>query len=449
MLLAPALLAQAPRLIELNKGESERFGSRTIRLIDVRERTEPYFEPTDGGRILQAVTAADVTVEVDDVRRTFTGGPCRLPVEVNGVSLLLGVTRGWSGGIAPDRLDKDVRLEVRPAGIPWYEPERFRFPIRDYRWRVMNYQHTYLALAVNQSRLYYHRGEDFGMIPDVEQALALAASTVLQVPGPRGDGASNSIFLQGWGDLFFRYAHMNTPRILPDVTRGARLVPGQVMGLTGNTWRGGPVSDPHLHIEARAGGPEGSFVNSFPLIVAAYRRSYPEESLPVAGGWRHVFAGDTVELDGSLSIAANMRTIKRSEWTFTDGMRATGAIVARRYPTAGTYSERLTITDDHGQQFSDLVEVFVLSREQKHMPPYAWINYYPVRRVRRGTNVIFVTRFARMKDVRIDFGDGTDPVAWEETVSHVYRKAGTYFVRVTGDDSGSGAGVFQVRVVVN
>ena len=80
------------------------------------------------------------------------------------------------------------------------------------------------------------------------------------------------------------------------------------MGLTGNTWRGAPVRDPHLHLEARDATTD-IFRNSFPMIVAAYRASYSGESMPIAGGWRHLLGGENVTLDGSLSLPGEGRRI--------------------------------------------------------------------------------------------------------------------------------------------
>jgi hypothetical protein len=72
-------------------------------------------------------------VDVDGVTGKITGGPFRMPVAVNGISLLAGCTRGWTGGIEPDALTKDVRLEACDASRPWCSGGRLAFPVRNYR----------------------------------------------------------------------------------------------------------------------------------------------------------------------------------------------------------------------------------------------------------------------------------------------------------------------------
>jgi PKD repeat protein len=53
-----------------------------------------------------------------------------------------------------------------------------------------------------------------------------------------------------------------------------------------------------------------------------------------------------------------------------------------------------------------------------------------------------------MKDVTIDFGDGQSQ-AYALNTTHRYAKPGVYKVTVRGQDSGSGPGVFHVRVFVD
>lgn len=440
----------APLLLELDRGESAPVAlangaQRTVKLLDYREYTEPYYESANK-RIVQAVVSADVTVDVDGVTKTITGGPFRMPVAVNGISLLAACTRGWAGGIETDPLAKDVRLEALDASVPWYTGGRLVFPVRNYRWHAMNYQHTYLALAVNQAKLYYHRGEDFGMIPDLDQVLAISDAVVTKVPGPDGDGDSNAVTLEDRTGLRFLYVHMNAGHIRKDLRPGAMVAGGEALGLTGNTWAGGPVGDPHLHIDAKQKR-TGRYMNTFPLIAAAYHASYPAELLPVAGGWRHVLAGGSITLDGSLSQAADNTKIIGFEWKFADGAGAQGSSVPKRYDAPGAYSEQLTITDDRGRSDSDFAEVFVLSPGQKTPPPYVWINYYPVRGIRPGTEVSFLTRHANLQSLSIDYGDGVRQ-PWAEKTTHSYQQPGLYVVTVRGESAGAGPGVFHVRVIV-
>jgi len=445
---AAALAAANPQVCDLAIGEtcSVPLGSgktKTVKLLGLREHKEPYFESA-ASEFFETVVRVDVKVEVDGVKAVVVGGPFRLPKAVHGVNVLVTTTRGWLDGVVPDVLNKDVRLEVKDAAAPFYESGRFAFPIRNYRWRAMNYQHTWLALAVNQGRHYYHRGEDMGMIPDLEEVLSMSGGAVSKAPGPKGDGAANPFLTEDPTGLQFRYSHMNAPNIRQELQPGVAVRRGEKLGLTGNTYRGRPMSDPHLHLDVRSGG---TFRNTFPIIVNAYQASFPGALMPIAGGCRHLWAGGGIELDASLSIAPPGRRIVSYDWRFTDGTRAEGARVRRVYRRIGAYSEQLSIVDDKGASEIDFVEVFVLDRNNKKMPPYIWMNYYPIRGIRPGTTVVFLTRRSNTKDVVLDFGDGAR-APWSETLKHSYAKPGVYIVTTTGADVGSGPAVFKVRVVV-
>lgn len=452
ILLAPLLLQAGPVVsVELRRGEAATIDvpggpARTLKLIALEERTEPYFESATGS-IAQAVVEARLILELDGRRFELTGGPFRLPSAFGGLSFLLACTRNWAGGIAADPLRADARVEVAVSAGAWSAGSPL-FPVRNYRWRGMNYQHTFLALAVNQARVYYHRGEDFGMIPDLEEVLSATGGDVAVVPGPKGDGQSNGFVVRGADGLHYRYAHMNAANIDPALQPGVSVKRGQRLGLTGNTWQGKPVSDPHLHLDVATPGEHRQYRNTFPMIAAAYQAAYPDELLPIAGGWRHVYANSDLRLDGSLSLPARQGgRIVSYRWTFHDGSTAQGPVVTRRYASAGAYSERLTVRDDQGREASDFVEVFVLSLEQRKPPPYAWINYFPIRGVRAGDEVRFQTRFSNLRDVTIEFGDGQSaPYSLESR--HRYAKPGEYVVTVRGADSGSGEGVFHVCVIV-
>lgn len=440
-----------PQFIELDIGESAAIQlpngqSKQLKLVSVKEHSEPYYQSATKS-VVDAVARVEMVVDVDGVTGSIEGGPFHMPAEVNGLAILMSNSRGLSGGIRPDEIAKAVRFEVADSVNAWTEPWKLTYPIRNYRWHAMNYQHTYLGVAVNQAKLYFHRGEDMGMIADHELAVAIADGVVKQIPGPKGDGASNAVILANEAGFDIRYAHMNTPYIFPRLQPGVALRSGAPLGLTGNTWNGGPVRDPHLHWNLDDSA-TGTIRNPFPLAVEAFRRSFPEEPLPIAGGWRHVYAGGSLRLDGSLSLAAKGQVLRDYEWTFTDGTTAKGKAVTREYTTPGTYSEALTVTDGSGRRDTDFVEVFVLPRNPLRPPPFAWINYFPVRNIKPGTEIEFLTRFSNMKDVTIDFGDGrVEP--WAENLTHAYKNRGAYLVTVRGKDDGAGPGIFHVRVYVD
>jgi hypothetical protein len=241
-----------------------------------------------------------------------------------------------------------------------------------------------------------------------------------------------------------RYVHMNMAGIDPTLGEGDAVHQGQALGLTGNTYAGHCSPSPHLHVSMHDGD---VYRNTFPLFVAAYRNSFPGELLPIAGGVRHLYAGEEVTLDGSLSLAGDGAQIESYQWTFTDGGRATTPQVTRRYPQAGVYSEELRVTDSQGRTDRDFVEVFVLSRDLDMRPPRAWVSYYPIRGIRPGTEVRFLTRSRNIRNLTIDYGDGTQQ-PYAEWTTHRYAQPGNYVVSVKGEDAGAGPGAFRVRVIV-
>jgi PKD repeat protein len=79
--------------------------------------------------------------------------------------------------------------------------------------------------------------------------------------------------------------------------------------------------------------------------------SSPPSTAPTArhGGPYTGKVGIPVQFDGSASTAVSGRTITSYSWTFGDGASVTGATPTHTYTTAGTYTVRLTVTDNQGE----------------------------------------------------------------------------------------------------
>lgn len=242
-----------PTLVDLDEGETFDFpvenGTHQIKLIDCKETTQPDFY-IKSNKSRETIARADVTLEVDGKRAVVVARPFQLPVIVGGLRIAVHTTRPWArtNYLPIADLEKRVRLEVQDAARPW-APASIRFPIKDYRWNSASYYNTWSAL-VPHNGLYYHRGEDFGAIPDRLSVVAPFSGRILASPHRYGQATdSNRILLSGDNGVIAMFSHMNYDSILPELRPGTHVSAGQLLGKTGNTWRGRPRqhSDPHLH----------------------------------------------------------------------------------------------------------------------------------------------------------------------------------------------------------
>lgn len=67
----------------------------------------------------------------------------------------------------------------------------------------------------------------------------------------------------------------------------------------------------------------------------------------------------TVVLSGAESKAPKGGTLISYEWEFSDGSTATGIVVTHTFSANGTYTVKLTVTDDRGEKDNATVEVTV------------------------------------------------------------------------------------------
>ncbi|MFD3443753.1 PKD domain-containing protein [Microbacteriaceae bacterium 4G12] len=149
-----------------------------------------------------------------------------------------------------------------------------------------------------------------------------------------------------------------------------------------------------------------------------------------------VDAADSADSDGSIRSYA---------WDFGDGTTATGAMASHRYTTVGTYTVRLTVTDDDGATAE-------MSREVSVVAPVE--NAAPVAAFSADVSALSLSVDAAdsadsdgsIQSYAWDFGDGGS--ATGVTAVHRYAAAGTYTVRltVTDDDGSTGTSTSTVTV---
>lgn len=157
---------------------------------------------------------------------------------------------------------------------------------------------------------------------------------------------------------------------------------------------------------------------------------------PVVNGLDVSFTGVGTDSDGSIASYA---------WEFGDGTTGTGATAAKTYAAAGTYTVKLTVTDDKGATGSTTTQVTVAP-----IP-----NQAPTAAIAAPT--------ATGLSVSVDGSGSTDPdgtiasYAWDfgdggtastATANHTYGTGGTYTITltVTDDDGATATKTAQVTV---
>ena len=366
--------------------------------------------------------AVRVRLEVDGREIEMVARPHQFPVEAFGLRLYLDGTKEWLGtdDVFPVHIAKRIRLAFTEAGESW--GPALRFPVGEYRWYSTSYNNTWLGIVPQDaSTTYYHKGEDFGAVPDRLPVLASEAGQAMT----EGTGVQS---VSADGTLFWM-SHLNAHNVF--VTTGERVEAGQVLGLTGN--RGNTDDDPHVHydIDRRSDMP-----GSYPYLVESYLRDYPDAGIPAAGGYQFMWAGDALPLDGRRSLARPGRTIARYRWILHDGTTVDGPTALLSASEAGFYSQELRVYFDDGREERGFTQVRVFEPGRSgQLPITGFLYQYPVRGIRPGDEMtIRHHQFLLECNARtIDFGDGSavqTVYGARPTISHVYAAPGLYTVTV-------------------
>lgn len=445
-----------PSVFELNVGQQHKVVlhhngiviRRDIKLISVKPYFEPYFLFPKGDR--KIYSSAEVVVEVSGKRFTLTHRPYQMPVEFDGLRLYVEAIKKWASSADYAQLEdiKDqVRLAVCPAGETW-GPSTFIFPIKDYRWKAGVYQNTWSALVPYNLR-YYHRGEDYGAMPDKMDVVAPFDGIITGTPLPDGDGHSNAIFVKNISGVVFRVAHMNIETIKDYCRVGTKIKSGTVLAKTGMTWDGrkSQKNDSHCHTEFQY---NGTRLASYPYLMEAYLRTYPDKVIAVAGGYQFTVVGREVSLDATRSIARKGDAIVSYTWKLHDGELKNSSKVNLSYRSPGLYTEEVLVKTNSGAEDRDFVQVRVFDSAGKvHDLAYGWAVYNPVRNIRPGTKVLFWNRLVNTKrPVLINFGDGSDVTVIEKEIYHRFKLPGRYVVSLSSAGSGGEPVTLKMEVVV-
>lgn len=441
-----------PYIFDLDVGKAHEFSldgkQYTIELLDVLYQYGPnlWFGKMWRQRTLEQ---ARVHIKVNGKDVVLLQRPYQLPIEFEGLKLYVENTFRWAREAEIQQIDDlqaDVRLSVCPANDSW-GPEALKFPIADYRWRSTPYGNTWSAL-VPFNKLYYHRGDDFGAIPDRLNVVAILDGEVIETPLPDGDGASNGLIIRHPSGLTYRFGHMNIESINPGLTVGTEVKAGDIVGKTGSTWNGArnQHNDPHLHVGFEY---EGKKISTFPFLAEAYFRDYPDQVLAFSGGYKFTLVGEEVLLDASRSLARPGQQINKYQWKLSNGKKVKGDTAKITYKQPGMYTEELIVRTEKGGEDRDYIQVRVYEKGRGNHIAYGWVYHTPLRNIHAGKEVLFWNRLLKTTaPVMIDFGDNSPPKVIDKEATHIYGKAGIYTVTYTSKGPENEAVSAKMKVVV-
>lgn len=447
-----------PVYLDLNIGETRRFSipddaSKKKHQIVV-QKVEHLLEdnlwyklPEMAGKT--TIIGVRLTILLNGQEIQLLQRPYQLPVVHQGLQLYVENTKTWAEQANFQQIKnmkRQVRLAVALEGVVW-GPEDLKFPIANYRWRSGVYNNTW-GSVVPYNSLYYHRGEDFGVLPNRLDVRAVLAGNVVASPLPNGDGLSNAILLNHGKDFTSRYAHVNTVHVQPDILPGKPVANGQVMAKTGNTYRkpNAQFKDPHLHINFEY---QGNSVSTFPYLVAAYLRDYPDTVLAVAGGYAHLKTGQRLDIDATRSIVRQGHEIATYTWKLSNGKLVNTPTASITYDQPGLYTEELIVKTKSGAEDRDYLQVRVFDSEDNKEIAYGWAYHTPVRGLKAGKPVLIWNRLVQTKgDVTINYGDGTPEEKIVREIRHVYQNPGIYTITLKGNGVLGEPAVIKMKIVV-
>jgi murein DD-endopeptidase MepM/ murein hydrolase activator NlpD len=424
-----------PCVFELDRGQTLAVPSAgkpvKVRLIEYRLTHEPdYFIARNPAR--KTVASAEAKIEVDGQPAALLCRPFQMPETVGGVRIYVDAVREWAAhaGYAPlTGVEREVRFSAVPAGHNWGSG-KLVFPLRAYRWRSSTYQNTWNSL-VPYNQLYYHRGEDFGAIPDKLDVVSPLDGRIIGSPLPRGDAQSNGLTIEAPNGLRCRLAHMNIESFEPRLTVGAEVRAGERVAQTGCTWNGkrSQHNDPHLHFqldwnEHRLG--------TFPFLMESYFRAYDDALVAIAGGHQFALPKEPVALDGSRSLARPGKRIAFWTWKLHDGRTVEGARTEIVFEKPGLYAEEMIVKTEDGHEDRDAVHVRVYDPKRGANMAMGFLHYWPSREVLAGKPVLFCNATWNTREMKIDFGDGTEPKSVAREIQHAFAKPGLHTVTLSG-----------------
>ncbi|WP_317229089.1 PKD domain-containing protein [Clavibacter sp. MX14-G9D] len=152
----------------------------------------------------------------------------------------------------------------------------------------------------------------------------------------------------------------------------------------------------------------------------------------------------SVTVDGSASTDSDGQVASYA-WEFGDGATATGATATHAYGAAGTYTVRLTVTDDKGATAVKTADVTVVAPRVNQAPTAAFTTTTDALALAVDGSAS-ADADGRVSSYAWKFGDGA--TASGAQASHSYAAAGTYPVTLTVTDDEGLAAVSTTSVTV-
>lgn len=165
-------------------------------------------------------------------------------------------------------------------------------------------------------------------------------------------------------------------------------------------------------------------------------------NVPPQASFTYTKSGLNGTFDGSTSVDVD-GSIASYNWDFGDGGSATGVNATHTFPDTGTYTVRLSVTDDAGGTATSTQEVSV--QAPNVAPKAAFTTAVDTLSLQVDGSGSTDTE-GPVASYAWDFGDGATDSG--PTVSHTYAKAGTYDVTLTVTDADGATDVLTKAVSI-
>ncbi|RFA13010.1 cell surface protein [Subtercola boreus] len=173
----------------------------------------------------------------------------------------------------------------------------------------------------------------------------------------------------------------------------------------------------------------------------------PPPNVPPTASFAATPTDLSVAFDASGSADSD-GTIASYAWSFGDGQTATGPTPTHVYASAGTYSVKLTVTDNKGATGVSTGSVMVTAPPPANVPPVAAIDSTVSNLTANFSGAASTDSDGTISSYAWTFGDGQTGSG--KTVSHGYGTAGTYTATlVVTDNSGATSTATQSVTVTN